>query len=39
MGPQGFDALIENFSKAALHSDKLLQELTQKVIAAGTNGV
>jgi len=35
MGLQGFDAHVENSSKAALHSGKLLQELTQKVLAAG----
>ncbi len=35
MGLQGFDALIENSSEAALHSGKLVQALTQKVQAAG----
>jgi gamma-glutamylputrescine oxidase len=34
-GLQGFDALIENPSEAALHSGSLLQALTQKVQSAG----
>ena len=37
LGLQGFDALIENASEAALHSGKLVQALTQKVQWAGIN--
>jgi len=35
LGLQGFDALIENSSEAALHSGKLVQALTLKVQSAG----
>lgn len=37
LGLQGFDALIENASEAALHSGKFVQSLTQKVQSAGVN--
>lgn len=37
MGLQGFDALVENVTEAALHSGKLVQALTQKVQATGVN--
>ncbi|MCW3087569.1 MAG: hypothetical protein JWQ78_955, partial [Sediminibacterium sp.] len=35
LGLQGFDALVENTSEAALHSGKLVQALMEKVRAAG----
>ena len=35
LGLQGFDALIENITEASLHSGKLVQALTQKVLSAG----
>ncbi len=35
LGLRGFDALIENVSEASLHSGRLVQSLTQKVLAAG----
>ncbi|MES2332440.1 MAG: FAD-binding oxidoreductase [Bacteroidota bacterium] len=37
LGLQGFDALIENATEAALHSGKLVQTLTQKVQSLGVN--
>lgn len=37
LGLRNFDALIENKSDAALHSGKLIQSLTAKVLEAGVN--
>lgn len=37
LGLQGFDALIENKSEAALHSGKLVKSLTEKVRASGVD--
>lgn len=36
-GLQNFDTLIENSTEAALHSGKLVQALTQQLIAKGVN--
>ena len=34
-GLRGFDALIENISEASLHSGRLVQSLTRKVLSSG----
>ncbi|MES2003560.1 MAG: FAD-dependent oxidoreductase [Bacteroidota bacterium] len=37
LGLQGFDALVENRTEAALHSGKLVQALAQKLLASGVH--